>query len=209
MKEPSSPRAVLERIGRRIFGVRLFVGLAVVLLSIEWLEPTPLFAPAHRGTQLAGLGLIALGWMLRAWGAGSAGRHTRGAQIEAPHLITSGPFAYVRNPIYAGTIVLALGMVLVIGDPRALLCTALALGTLYFFIVPAEEAFLRTQFGSEYTRYCEAVPRLIPRLHPWPGHRERPFQWRSVRSELMILLWLVLIYGALHFEEYLDRIGIS
>lgn len=209
MKEPSSFRATLERIGRRIFGVRLFIGLGVVLLSIEWLEPTPFFAPAYRGAQFAGLVLIALGWMLRAWGAGSAGRHTRGAQIEAPHLVTSGPFAYVRNPIYAGTIVLALGTVVVIGDPRALLCTILALGALYFFIVPAEEAFLRAQFGAEYTRYCEAVPRLIPRLHPWPGHREHPFQWRSVRSELMILLWLVLIYGALHFEEYLDRLGIS
>lgn len=209
MKQPSAFLAVLERIGRRMFGVRLFVGLAAVLLSIEWLEPTPLFAPQHRGLQLAGLALIALGWMLRAWGAGSAGRHTRAATIEAPHLVTSGPFAYVRNPIYAGTIVLAVGMVLLIGDARALFCTCIALGVLYFFIVPAEEAFLRAQFGAEYLRYCEAVPRLIPRLQPWQGHRERPFQWRSVRSELMILLWLVLIYGALQFEEYLDRIGIS
>ena len=197
MSTTPPPASALVRIGRRMFSVRLFIGLGVVLLSIWWLRPLPLFHPSYRGMQILALALIACGLGLRAWGAGSAGHHTRTASIEAPRLITGGPFAYLRNPIYAGTIALGLGMAMLIGDPWALLCAAFALGLLYAFIVPAEEAFLRTQFGDEYAGYCAAVPRLIPRLRPWPGRREQPFQWRATGGELRILLILVVIYAAL------------
>ena len=180
-----------------MFSVRLFIGLGVVFLSIWWLRPLPLFDPRYWGMQILALVLIACGLGLRAWGAGSAGQHTRTAQIEAPRLISGGPFAYLRNPIYAGTIALSLGMAILIGDPWALLCAAFALGLLYVFIVPAEEAFLRGQFGDEYVGYCAAVPRLIPRLRPWPGRREQPFEWQAARGELRILLILVIIYAAL------------
>ena len=197
MSAPPSSASPLVRIGRRIFSVRLFIGLGVVLLSIRWLRPLPFFDPRYHGMQILALMLIACGLGLRAWGAGSAGHHTRTARIEAPRLISGGPFAYLRNPIYAGTIALSLGMAILIGDPKALLCAAFALGLLYVFIVPAEEAFLRGQFGAEYARYCDAVPRLIPRLSPWPGRREQPFEWQAARGELRILLILVLIYGGL------------
>ena len=204
-----SPASRLVQIGRRVFSVRLFIGLGVVLLSIKWLQPLPLFDRRYWGMQILALLLVACGLGLRAWGAGSAGHHTRTARIEAPRLVTGGPFAYLRNPIYAGTITLSLGMALLIGDPWALPCAAFALGLLYVFIVPAEEAFLRTQFGAEYVRYCAAVPRLIPRLRRWPERREEPFQWQAARGELKTLLWLVLIYCALQIEEHFVRLGLS
>ncbi len=204
-----APESRLVQIGRRVFSVRLFIGLGVALLSIEWLRPLPLFDRRYWGMQILALLLVACGLGLRAWGSGSAGGHTRTARIEAPWLITGGPFAWLRNPIYAGTIILSLGMTLLIGDPRAFLCAILVLGLLYCFIVPAEEAFLRAQFGAEYARYCAAVPRLIPRLRPWPERREEPFDWKSARGELMTLLWLVLIYCALQFAKHFDRLGLS
>jgi len=201
--------SLLARLGRLIFGVRLFVGLGVAALSLEWLEPTPFLNSKYRLMQLLAFALIAGGLALRTWASGSAGRHTRTANIEAPELITGGPFAYVRNPIYVGTMVLALGMALLIGDKWAIVCATLTLAVLYVVIVPAEEAFLQRRFGEAYGRYCAAVPRLFPRLRPWGERCERPFQWQAARGELMIFAWLVVIYGALQFEEYLDRVGIS
>src|SRR5258708_729222 len=100
-------------------------------------------------------------------------------------------------------------MSMLITDPKALLFAAFAFGILYFTIVPAEEAFLLRKFGAGYLDYCEAVPRLIPRLTPWRGRTKTRFQWQAVRGEGNILLILVIIYAALLLEKYLDHIGVA
>ncbi|MEQ1853751.1 MAG: isoprenylcysteine carboxylmethyltransferase family protein [Chthoniobacteraceae bacterium] len=188
-------------IGRRMFPFRLPIGLAVTLLAARWIEPLPFLAPRHRIIQTLGLLVIGGGLALRAWGAGSAGFHTRTGRIEAPRLATAGPFAYLRNPIYLGSILLGVGMSLLIGDPVALVIAAAAFALLYFGIVPAEEQFLLGQFGDAYRRYCEAVPRFIPRLTPWDGRARTSFHWQAIKGEIGILLVLVLIYAGLLLKE--------
>ncbi len=209
MTETSPLSSTLAGWGRCIFPYRLWIGLAVAVAALEWLAPAPLFGPGHRGPHTLAVALIVGGLALRGWAAGCAGGHTRSARIEAPRLVTAGPFAHVRNPIYLGTFGLGLGVALLIGDPRALGLAVAALGALYAAIVPAEEAFLARQFGAEYGRYRAAVPRLVPRLRPWAQGEARPFHWRAVWGEAGILLWVVAIYLALLGEEYLDRIGWS
>jgi protein-S-isoprenylcysteine O-methyltransferase Ste14 len=198
--------SILSTFGRLIFARRLYAGLAVALIGLEVLSPKPFLERPYLFAQMLGLVTIALGLALRAWGSGCAGTHTRSASIEAKHLVTCGPFAYVRNPIYLGSIFLGVGMSAVIGDPLAYVLTVITFCALYFGIVPAEEEHLAHTFGAEYERYREAVPRLIPRLQPWAGRTENPFRWNAARGELFIASLLVAIYLALHLEEYLDRI---
>jgi protein-S-isoprenylcysteine O-methyltransferase Ste14 len=198
--------SILSGLGRRLFGWRLIVGLAVAAVGIEWLAPVPFFAPGHRLGQSMAILVAVAGLALRAWGSGCAGGHTRTAQIEAPQLVTGGPFAYVRNPIYTGTMCLGFGMAGLIGDPKAYLLAALAFGILYVGIVPAEEEFLSRQFGAAYAKYRAEVPRFLPRLRPWPGRVRPGFQWRAARGELGIALWAAGIYLALLGEEWLDKV---
>jgi protein-S-isoprenylcysteine O-methyltransferase Ste14 len=203
---PTPRRSFLASIGQRIFGWRLIVGLGVAAFGIEWLSPEPFFAPGHRVAQTLALFCVLAGLALRAWGSGCAGRHTRTAEIEAPQLVTGGPFAYLRNPIYAGTMCLGFGMAALIGDPRAYFLAAVAFAVLYLGIVPAEEEFLSRQFGAAYARYRAEVPRFLPRLRPWPGRVRQAFHWRAARGELGIALWVVAIYLALLGEEWLDKV---
>jgi protein-S-isoprenylcysteine O-methyltransferase Ste14 len=200
---------LLASVGGKLFRLRLLVGLAVTAVGLEVLSPTPFYAEPYRIVHIFALVLIAAGLVLRAWGAGSAGTHTRSATIEAERLATGGAFAYVRNPIYLASICIGIGMATLIGDPAAFLLASVAFGILYFSIVPAEEAFLLRQFGQQYRRYQEAVPRLFPRLTPFPGREQRPFHWRAIRGELLIALLLIVIYCAVQFEEHLDKIGWS
>jgi protein-S-isoprenylcysteine O-methyltransferase Ste14 len=200
---------VLPRIGQTIFRFRLFIGLAVALIALEWLRPTPFFTAPYRAVQTLALLVVALGVTLRGWAAGTAGPHTRSKHIEAHSLTTGGPFAFVRNPIYLGTICLGLGMCLLIGDPSAYLFSAVAFSILYIAIIPSEENFLRRRFGSDYRAYCEAVPRLLPRLRPWESSSKPTFQWRATLGELWIILIIFTIYALLLFEEHLDRLGLS
>lgn len=192
-----------------IFPIRLFVGLAVALSALEWLSPKPFFSPPYRIVQSVSLLVIAVGVALRAWAAGCAGVHTRSSRIEAPTLVTGGPFAHVRNPIYVGTICIGIGMSMLIGDPLAFLFAVVAFAILYVAIIPAEEEFLRTQFGSTYRAYCASVPRLLPRLKRWEKCFSPAFEWRATVGEVRIVLILATIYVALWFEEYLDKLGFS
>src|SRR5437868_4581082 len=134
--------AILASLGNKIFGKRLYVGLAVALVGLEVLVPRPLFAGPYIVMHTLAVGCIAAGIALRAWGSGTAGAHTRSSTIEAARLVTGGPFAYVRNPIYLGTIFIGVGMSSLIGDPLAYVMTALAFALLYFGIIPAEEEHL-------------------------------------------------------------------
>jgi protein-S-isoprenylcysteine O-methyltransferase Ste14 len=113
-EEPAHRRqrdtSAFANFGGRIFRIRLYVGLAFALVGIEVLVPNGFMQPPHVASQILGLLGVLLGLMLRAWGSGCAGRHTRSAKIEADRLVTGGPFAYVRNPIYVGTMVLGIGM---------------------------------------------------------------------------------------------------
>ncbi len=151
----------------------------------------------------ASLALVLLGLAGRAWAGGCAGRHTRGAAIEAPRLATGGPYAHVRNPIYLASVMLGLGMVGLLGDPWMLVpCVGVFL-FLYTSIVPAEEEFLRRQFGEDYARYCAKVPRIVPRLRAWSGAQEQPFERSALRHEARLGLMLVAVWALLHGAAWL------
>jgi protein-S-isoprenylcysteine O-methyltransferase Ste14 len=122
-----------------------------------------------------GLPLALAGELLRCWAVGYSGVTTRGDAVEAPKLVTAGPYAYVRNPLYAGNFLTALGYAIAFtgknSPPARLGLLAGSLGTMaavYAIVVPHEEKFLRSKFGEAFDRYCERVPPVIPQTEPMP-----------------------------------------
>ncbi len=189
----------LARAGGYLFPWRIVVGMAALPAGLMIVHPRNLFGPFSTAGAIGSGALVALGLMLRAWAAASAGGHTRTAEIEAPQLVTGGPYAHVRNPIYLGSFVLGLGMIGLLGDPW-LLVPHLAVFYVFFgMIVPAEERFLQRQFGNEFLRFRRAVPKFIPTLRPWSARTERGVLWSAARGELWIALLLAVIYGVFRF----------
>ena len=199
--------ATSSSLSRAIFSHRLHVGLAVVVLAGFLVRPGNIFG-AHQvlGVSLS-IGLVLLGLALRAWSGGCAGGHTRKATIEAPQLVTGGPYAFVRNPIYLASIVLGLGMVGLLGDPWMLGLYVAVFIFLYTSIVPAEEAFLRRTFPEEFARYCENVPRMIPRLTAWRGAKPVAFARSAIFGEVRLGLVLVGIYVFMRLAARLRGYG--
>lgn len=188
---------------QRVFAHRLWIGLGVVAAAALIVRPRPLFGEYQTVGMLGSLVLIVLGLALRTWAGGCAGEHTRDATIHAPRLVTGGPFAYVRNPIYLASVVLGLGMVLLVGDPSLFALYVAVFAFLYGAIVPAEEEFLRTKFGPAYERYCAHVPRAWPRWRPWPDAEPARFQPRALLGELRLGIVLAGIYGLLRLAAWL------
>jgi protein-S-isoprenylcysteine O-methyltransferase Ste14 len=120
-----------------------------------------------------GLPLAFTGEMLRCWAVGYSGVTTRSDRVVAPALVTAGPYAYVRNPLYVGNFMTAAGFALAFtgGDPalKRLALVGLGLGTMaavYATIIPHEEAYLHKTFGTSFDEYVARVPAILPRLDP-------------------------------------------
>ncbi|HTD37946.1 MAG TPA: isoprenylcysteine carboxylmethyltransferase family protein [Candidatus Limnocylindrales bacterium] len=121
----------------------------------------------------AGLPLAFAGETIRMWAVGYSGVTTRGDTVTAPALVTAGPYAYVRNPLYTGNFLTAAGFAIAFtGKNSAPVGLALVAGSLaamagiYAVIIPHEERYLRETFGPAFDDYAARVPRLVPALEP-------------------------------------------
>jgi len=89
------------------------------------------------------------------------------------HLVVSGLFRYVRNPMYVAVVSLVLGQGLFFGSVRVLEYGIAVWAAFYVFVLIYEEPTLRKTYGPEYEQFCANVPRWIPRLRPWRSDREQ------------------------------------
>lgn len=83
------------------------------------------------------------------------------------HLVITGLYRYVRNPMYVAVLAVILGQSLLFGNVGVLGYGALVWVGFHLFVRLYEEPALRTAYGVEYERFCAGVPRWIPRLRPW------------------------------------------
>lgn len=111
---------------------------------------------------LVALAGIAMVW----WTHRTLGRHWSGILElrESHHLISAGPYRYIRHPMYMALLILPVGMALLTAN---LLLALLQLGTttaMYLARVADEEAMMLERFGDEYRSYMRRTGRLFPRL---------------------------------------------
>ena len=117
---------------------------------------------------LAAGSLVALpGLWLRAVASGHVHKDTE--------LATTGPYAYVRNPLYVGSLILAGGFALAARSPWVVLLMLLMFVFVYLPVIRSEEDYLRRTF-SEFEEYARRVPRLLPRLRAEKS-AQRSFSW--------------------------------
>ena len=158
-----------------LFRLRGLVPLPLVLLMIVWSEPT-------RASFLYGGGIILLGVAVRFWAAGYIKKY-RVYEVQADALVTAGPYAHVRNPLYWGNFLIGLGFCVVANWWPAYPLFIAMYVYVYAAVVTHEESHLAELFGRAYQQYCAQVPRFWPRLVPYPHARGR-FSWvDAIRGE--------------------------
>jgi protein-S-isoprenylcysteine O-methyltransferase Ste14 len=85
------------------------------------------------------------------------------------HLVVTGLYRHVRNPMYVSVVMTILGQGLVFGNVTLLEYGGCFWLLLNLFVRIYEEPTLRKSFGAEYQSFCAEVPRWIPRFTPWTG----------------------------------------
>ena len=114
--------------------------------------------------DLLGYLVIAAGHTLRFLALRHIGPKSRTHTLGAPQLVTDGPYAVVRNPLYLANWIIAIGLCLVAQLGWVLVAGPLLALLLYYVVALAEEPRLLAQFGEAYQRYCATTPRFFPRL---------------------------------------------
>jgi protein-S-isoprenylcysteine O-methyltransferase Ste14 len=179
---------------QKLFQYRSYTPIPFLVVMLVFAEPS-------FGTMIVGVLLAFFGEFLRYWGVAYAGSLTRvTGGVGAPEVIVSGPFAYVRNPLYLGNIFLYVGIGIMSNAlfPWLLIVAALYFVFQYYEIVILEEGFLRQSFGTAYEDFARNVPRFLPRLTPYKDEAQAHQQpdWRgALQSEKRTLqaFGLVLI----------------
>ncbi len=176
---PARPRVVLARL----------LGFALLLV----VRPTP-------GSVLLAAPLAFLGEGLRIWASG---------HIEKRRMLaTGGPYAYTRNPLYLGTLVLIVAAVVAAASPWVALVAALYIAAFYPKVLREESRFLAEKFGDGYAAWAAEVPLFLPRLRP-AGPRVSSFSWSRVvanrewEAALIVPGTAVLLLGVYWLRQFI------
>jgi len=170
-----------SRVARRI---RVPLGFAFAVLYFWLARPTWEFLAI-------GAMLIVPGLLIRALASG----HVR--KNEA--LATSGPYAYTRNPLYLGSLLIGVGFAVAARSWWVGVALVVMFFAIYVPVIRDEEAFLRERF-PEFEEYAQRVPRMFPRIMPRSGTEEGggfSFDLYLKHREYNALLGALAMIGAL------------
>ena len=182
LQQESLPQYLFpKRYADRVQRLRVAFGF-VLLVAFAWLaEPS--------WTSLSvGLPVSLLGLGLRAWSAGHLAKNQQ--------LATTGPYAYIRNPLYVGTLIVALGIVIASRNPWLAAIFAAVFFLVYLPAIELEEQHLRDLFPG-YASYALTVRRFVPGCK-WPGTAKQ-FAWilyrrnqeyKALLGFLIAVVWL-------------------
>jgi len=136
-----------QRIAKRI---RVPLGFAFAVLYVALARPSAV-------SIAAGAAVAAVGVLIRALASGNVRKNEQ--------LAMTGPYAYCRNPLYLGSIVIGVGFALAARRWEIAVALAAMFAAIYLPVIRGEEAWLGAHF-ADYPEYARQVPRLFPRFTP-------------------------------------------
>ena len=140
--------------------LRVPSGFLIVIVFAWFSRPTP-------ESMLWGIPVSIAGLALRAWAAGCLAKNQQ--------LATGGPYAYTRNPLYVGTLLVAAGLAIAARSTWLAALFAVVFLFVYLPVIQNEEQHLRSIF-PDYAAYADRVPALFPRLTPANSETSNPFR---------------------------------
>jgi protein-S-isoprenylcysteine O-methyltransferase Ste14 len=172
--------------------IRVPLGFVFAAVYLTLAHPTP-------ASMLWSLLLVAPGLALRAYASGYVQKNAE--------LTTTGPYAYTRNPLYLGSMLLAFGFAAAARSLAVVAALAVLFALIYVPTIRSEEEYLRGRF-ADFDEYARSVPRLLPRL--WPGGpRAGAGAFASTlyrkHREYNALMGAAAIYAALALRLYFHR----
>ncbi|MFH0753319.1 MAG: isoprenylcysteine carboxylmethyltransferase family protein [Candidatus Omnitrophota bacterium] len=181
---------ILARL-KRLFRLRFAVLYPLAVYLVFFTVPTD-------ASMRAGAVFMVAGMFMRLWSNGYA--------IKLDKLTTSGPYAYVRNPLYVGTGLILVGVVVMLQVLWLGLAALVVMGFVYKRTILNEQKMLTDKFGTDFLDYCARVPAMWPAWRPYPKGEKWPFSVQRIWAsrEHKVVLWMaILVIGFYVKREFL------
>ncbi len=190
-----------SRTGGWLFRQRSWLPLPLVAALLLIPPPSDPSGAPVAWAWLTGALVVALGEGIRLWAVHHIGAISRTRSDRLGPLVATGPFSYVRNPLYLGNILLWTGFAISAGLLWLAPVIVVLLALEYHAIVCWEEGLLAERIGEPYRQYCARVPRWLPSFGATASPADSvTFSWRqtlfSERGTLIaigagfLLLWV-------------------
>ena len=178
--------------GKFFFQLRDYTPIPLLILLFIYAKPTV-------ASATLGMLLIFFGELMRVYSVAFIGSISRTRKDRTgSNLITSGPFSYVRNPLYVANFIIVLGVTVYGAASGIILLTVLLFTLQYHYIVAYEEDILVGSFGEEYENYRKEVPAWFPEKLPGIKDLEWPDSFsKAIRSERRTMTAIVAIIAVL------------
>ncbi len=146
-----------------------------------------------------GMGFVIAGLLIRLWANGYA--------IKMDKLTTSGPYSFVRNPLYLGSFLIVLGFIIMLKLRYVGMSFLLVWILIYIRTILQEETMLEEKFKDHYRDYKREVPRLIPRIIPSRQGPKWSFSFLKIieNKEYKLLFWIFIIFVIFYSKEELGE----
>jgi protein-S-isoprenylcysteine O-methyltransferase Ste14 len=150
--------------------------------------------PFENTLDAIGIFFMVAGEFLRIWSnCYTESRLTRSIFLQAERLVTAGPYAYTRNPIYLGNFLLGLGLSLLSGVLWLIIFYPLFFAFIYYQIIRLEEEFLSERFKEGFNEYKKNVPRFFPKFKAYEKQNgEFYFEFFKSKEYQTIVLFVIL-----------------
>lgn len=145
-----------------------------------------------------GVVLLIFGELIRFWALGFV-------EKKGQKLAMSGPYAFVRNPLYVGNFFLGLGVAVIVWNWVILVLFLAGFFGIYTGTIHGEEKHLREMFGKLYEDYCKNVPSFLPRFTPYAAPEKDSFRWNRIikHHEYITVLGIALMLMTIHLYDQL------
>jgi len=175
------------------------VVIGVLLLVIFGSPAAGAHGMAGELGELLGFALLVAAALWRIWcHLFIAGRKDR-------ELVSAGPYSVVRNPLYVGNLLGAVGFGFAVHLPLLALALAAAFAIFYPSVVAQEEAQLGQRFGERYREYCARVPRWLPDWTRYVEPGTVTVSPRLIRGAIFDAMWFLWAFALWEFVEELHQ----
>ncbi|HJY62733.1 MAG TPA: isoprenylcysteine carboxylmethyltransferase family protein [Ignavibacteria bacterium] len=186
-------------LGQLFFKYRSYTPIPFVIPLFLFARPTIL-------TMSIGMVFVLIGEIIRFWGVSYAGSETRTRNVGASNLVTQGPFAYTRNPLYLANIIIYFGFGIMANSLNPYLTI---IGMIYFilqyhFIINEEEKRLLELFKDKYETYKSSVNKIIPSFTKLAPEKQSKLKFdikagylsekRTLQANLTVVICIYIVY---------------